>query len=218
MIAQRIISILIGYVFGLFQTGYIYGKLHRVDIREHGSGNAGTTNTLRTLGWKAGLITFIGDLSKAILALFVTWLIFHKSQLAGVHVLMQYAGLGAILGHNYPIYLGFKGGKGIACTAGFILAFCPIMAPACLALFIFAVLVTRYVSLGSIIVVVMFLAQLFVFGNLGLLPVPNGFLPEVYTLGIIMTILALVKHKANIVRLLDGTESKLDFKKIGKED
>ena len=78
MTVDRIICILIGYAIGLFQTGYIYGKTQHIDLREHGSGNAGTTNTLRTLGFKAGAITFAGDCGKAILAIFISWLIFHE--------------------------------------------------------------------------------------------------------------------------------------------
>ncbi len=154
MIVARVICIAVGYVLGMFQTGYIYGKLHNVDIRQHGSGNAGATNTLRTLGWKAGLITFAGDLGKAMLAMLIGWLLFHEKYSDGVKLLEMYAGFGAVLGHNFPFYMKFKGGKGIACTAGFILAFYPPMAPLCLLLFIIIVAVTRYVSLGSILVMI----------------------------------------------------------------
>ena len=109
MTVGRIICILIGYAIGLFQTGYIYGKTQHIDIREHGSGNAGTTNTLRTLGFKAGAITFAGDCGKAILAIFISWLIFHAQYPEGIKLLGMYAGLGAVLGHNYPFYMKFKG-------------------------------------------------------------------------------------------------------------
>ena len=93
MTVDRIICILIGYAIGLFQTGYIYGKTQHIDIREHGSGNAGTTNTLRTLGFKAGAITFAGDCGKAILAIFISWLIFHAQYPEGIKLLGMYAGL-----------------------------------------------------------------------------------------------------------------------------
>ena len=109
MTVGRIVCILIGYAIGLFQTGYIYGKTQHIDIREHGSGNAGTTNTLRTLGFKAGAITFAGDCGKAILAIFISWLIFHAQYPEGIKLLGMYAGLGAVLGHNYPFYMKFKG-------------------------------------------------------------------------------------------------------------
>lgn len=213
MILSRGICLVIGYIFGLFQTGYIYGKAHNIDIRQQGSGNAGTTNALRTLGWKAGLITFIGDLGKAMLAMLAAWLLFHEKYPDGVKLLEMYAGFGAVLGHNFPFYLKFKGGKGIACTSGFILAFCPLMAPICLILFIGAVAITRYVSLGSILVVVSFFIQLIVFGQMGLLRVAPDLLPEVYVVGGLFTLLALWRHRANIKRLLSGTENKLSLHK-----
>ena len=87
MLAVRGICILIGYILGMFQTGYIYGKLHHIDIRQHGSGNAGATNTLRTLGWKAGLITFAGDIGKAILSMVIAWLLFGEKYPDGVKLL-----------------------------------------------------------------------------------------------------------------------------------
>lgn len=102
MLAVRGICILIGYILGMFQTGYIYGKLHHIDIRQHGSGNAGATNTLRTLGWKAGLITFAGDIGKAILSMVIAWLLFGEKYPDGVKLLEMYAGFGAVLGHNFP--------------------------------------------------------------------------------------------------------------------
>ncbi len=213
MILSRGICLAIGYIFGLFQTGYIYGKAHNVDIRQQGSGNAGTTNALRTLGWKAGLITFIGDLGKAMLAMLVAWLLFHEKYPDGVKLLEMYAGFGAVLGHNFPFYLKFKGGKGIACTSGFILAFCPFMAPICLILFIGAVVITRYVSLGSILVVVSFFIQLMIFGQMDWLKVNPDLLLEVYVVGGLFSILALWRHRANIRRLLSGTENKLSLHK-----
>ncbi len=213
VILSRVICLAIGYVFGLFQTGYIYGKAHNIDIREHGSGNAGTTNTLRTLGWKAGAITFIGDLAKAMLAILVSWLIFRNQYPDTVKILEMYAGLGAVLGHNYPCYLHFKGGKGIACTSGFILAVFIPTAPICLVLFILAVAITRYVSLGSILVAISFYIQLVVYGQMGFFPVKPEYLPEVYMVGAVFSLLALWRHRANIKRLLTGTENKFGMSK-----
>ncbi len=215
MILARGICIVIGYCLGMFQTGYIYGKLHHVDIRQHGSGNAGATNTLRTLGLKAGLITFFGDLGKAMLAMLIAWLLFHKEYPGMVMLLEMYAGLGAVLGHNFPAYLKFKGGKGIACTAGFILAFYPPMAVLCLLLFIVVVAVTRYVSLGSILVMVCFFVQLVVFGQLGYLRINHDFMTEMYIVGAVFAVMGIWRHKANIKRLLDGTENKFSFSKSG---
>lgn len=213
MIISRIICLAIGYIFGLFQTGYIYGKAHKIDIREHGSGNAGTTNTLRTLGWKAGLITFLGDLCKAMLAILIAWLLFRDRYPEYVKILQMYAGLGAVLGHNYPVYLKFKGGKGIACTAGFILACFWQVAPVCLVLFILAVAITRYVSLGSILVVISFFIQLVVFDQAGIIYLTEESRGEVYILGAVFTLLALWRHRENIKRLLKGQENKFGTSK-----
>lgn len=213
MIVTRIIALVIGYGFGLFQTGYIYGKKHGVDIRTQGSGNAGTTNTLRVLGWKAGLVTFLGDLFKAIFAVLLVKFLFHNQYPQSVKILELYAGFGAVLGHNFPFYLKFKGGKGIACTSGMILAVCPIAAPICLVLFLAAVGITRYVSLGSILVVTSYLIQVIVFGQLGYLHLEGADLMEFYVVSACFTAMALWRHRANIKRLLSGTENKFGTKK-----
>lgn len=217
MIVARIIALVIGYGFGLFQTGYIYGKRHGVDIRTQGSGNAGTTNTLRVLGWKAGLVTFLGDLFKAIFAVLLVKFLFQNQYPQSVKILELYAGFGAVLGHNFPFYLKFKGGKGIACTSGMILAVCPIAAPICLVLFIAAVGITRYVSLGSILVVTSYLIQVIVFGQLGYLHLEGAALVEFYIVSACFTAMALWRHRANIKRLLNGTENKFGTKKEEKK-
>ena len=131
MILARILALVVGYFFGTFQTGYFYGKAHGIDVREHGSGNSGTTNTLRTLGWKAGAVTFFGDLFKAIIAVLIFYFIYRNTYPQAVKCIELYAGFGAVLGHNFPFFLNFKGGKGIACTSGVILAVCPIASPIC---------------------------------------------------------------------------------------
>lgn len=213
IILARIISLVIGYAFGLFQTGYLYSRSKGVDIHKEGSGNVGTTNTLRVLGPKAGLITFLGDLCKTILAVIAVYFLFRNSYPEIVKVLEVYAGLGSVLGHNYPFYLQFKGGKGIACTSGMILAVCPAAAPICLIAFILAVAVTRYVSLGSVLVVSLFLVQVIVFGQLGWLNLEGAFLVEFYIVSACFTALAIWRHRENIVRLIKGTENKLSFGK-----
>ena len=214
MIAQRIICIVLGYFFGLIEMGYILGKIKNIDIRDFGSGNSGTTNTMRVLGKKAGLITFFVDALKAVFCGLLVYALFHKSCENIMFVLLLYSGFGVILGHNFPFYLGFKGGKGIACTTGVILAFHWQMAPLCVGLFIVVVLLTQYVSLGSILLVSVFFIELLLFGQTGHLPVADTYLPEIYVLGGIFTLMAIWRHRANIKRLLSGTENKLNlFKK-----
>ena len=120
---ERLICLLVCYVFGLFQTSYIIGKMHKTDIREHGSGNAGTTNALRTFGKKAGAMTLLGDCLKCVLAIVAVRLIFRNSAADVMPLLAIYAAAGCVLGHNFPINLGFRGGKGIAASVGFLIAF-----------------------------------------------------------------------------------------------
>lgn len=213
---ERIICILIGYVFGLFQTGYIYGRLHHVDIRQYGSGNAGTTNALRVLGKKAGIITYIGDCLKAVLAGAAVRLIFGESHPELLQLLVLYSGLGVVLGHNYPFYLKFKGGKGIAATSGMVLAFDWRLALCICVIFLAVVIVTRYVSLASLVMMAGFMILLIIGGQTGQYGLSTAFLYEVYAVGAVMTLLAFYKHKANIGRLIHGTENKLGAKKETK--
>lgn len=210
MIIARIVAIIIGYIIGLFQTGYLYGKSQGIDIREHGSGNSGTTNTLRTLGWKAGAITFIGDCAKAIIAVVIVHFIFRGME--GLKVVELYAGFGAVLGHNFPFYLKFKGGKGIACTAGMILAVCPQAAPICLVIFVGLVLATRYVSLGSIVMVTAFIIQTVIYNHMGWLGVEPSFMIEFDIVAACFTAMAIWRHRTNIKRLINGTENKFGQK------
>ncbi len=213
MIINRIIALAIGYVCGIFLSGYVYSKSKHQDITKMGSGNAGTTNTFRIFGWKAGLITLIGDITKPIIAIFITWLIFHKSQPEAMALLKFYAGFGCILGHDFPFYMkNFKGGKGIACTGGLIIACCPIEVPVSLGVFVLTVAVTRYVSLGSILAVISFFLQTVVYGETGILNLPEKYKPEIYIVAGIIMVIAIVRHRENIKRLLNGNENKFSFK------
>ncbi len=199
---------MIGYVFGLFQTAYLYGKLHGIDIRNYGSGNAGTTNTLRTLGTKAGLIVLLGDIMKCILAIVLTNMLFQNSHPDEIYLLKIYAAAGAILGHNFPFYLHFKGGKGIAATAGMILSFHPWLIPMGVILFFGTFFTTHYVSLGSLLVYAGFMIELVVLGQMGIFGMPQEALIEMYVIAGFLTVMAYYKHKDNIKRLLGGTERK----------
>lgn len=212
---ERLLCVVIGYLFGLIQTGYIYGKIKNIDIRKHGSGNAGTTNALRTLGWKAGVITFIGDSLKCVVAVTVVQLLFIQDPRQALY--SMYAGFGSVLGHNFPFYLKFKGGKGIASTAGLILALHPRMFLIVAAVFIGIVLFTQYVSLASISIMILFVTMVVVKGQSGMLFVSNADLYEYYALAIVLALLAIWRHRANIKRLLNGTENKTDVRKIGKK-
>ena len=212
---ERIICVCIGYAFGLLQTGYIYGKIHHVDIRKQGSGNAGTTNALRTLGWKAGVVTLLGDAFKCVFAVVAVHLIYKSSHAQILPLLSMYAGMGAVLGHNYPFYMKFKGGKGIAATAGLLLSTTtPVMVLICLAAFVGLVAATRYVSVGSLVVVVIYLLEIIYQGQTGVYKMADHYLYEMYGIAAFLMILAFFKHRENIKRLLKGTENKISVGKI----
>ena len=199
MIIKVIICLGLGYLFGCFSTGYFIGKINKVDIRQHGSGNAGTTNALRTLGAKAGALTFLGDILKAIIPIIIIRFFIFPSQDI-TPLLSLYTGLGVVIGHNYPFWLSFKGGKGIAATGGAMAAFDPRIIPVGLLLFVGSVAITKYVSVGSLVVSFLFPAWVIIFhtGDLHMLFV-----------SVIFTALAFIKHRPNIQRLLNGTENKL---------
>ncbi len=204
----RIVCVLIGYIFGLFQTSYIYGRLHGIDIKQHGSGNAGTTNALRVLGKKAGAVVFFGDVLKTGLAIVVVRLLFKDSHADILQLLSLYAAAGAILGHDFPFYLGFKGGKGIACTAGLIAFFHPILIPVELVIFAIAFGTTHYVSLGSLLIQIGLVVQLVVFGQLGYWNMEQAALNELYIVMVFLAALAFWGHRSNIDRLIHKTERK----------
>lgn len=218
----RLLCIVIGYIFGLFQTGYFYGKSKGIDIRNHGSGNSGATNTVRVLGTKAGLIVLLGDVLKCILAVLTTYLLFVKffpaenaNELKALYKL--YTGLGVVLGHNFPFYLKFKGGKGIAASAGLIICFGPIYTIIELIIFAAAFVTTHFVSLGSLLVYATFMILIVVYGQLGKFGCSVSVLVEMYIITFILTLLAFIRHKKNIQRLFKGEESPVFLSKKAKE-
>lgn len=216
-IFYRIIAVVVGYVFGLFQTGYIYGKLNNVDIRDFGSGNAGTTNAMRVLGKKAGIITYIGDTFKAILAGITMRLlcqfVFGIEEPSFVFLIILYTGFGVVLGHNFPFYMGFKGGKGIAASSGVIMALADWKLIALgLLTFIAVALIFRFVSLASIVMMIGFFAEVILFGCLNMIPVTGNFTEIIIITGLVSG-LAVFRHRSNIGRLLNGTERRIGEKK-----
>ena len=211
---ERIICLVIGYFLGIIQTGFIYGKIKNIDIRKHGSGNAGATNALRTLGWKAGATTFLGDALKSVLAVVIAHVVFADDPLVLLYAM--YAGLGVVLGHNYPFYLKFKGGKGVASTAGLMFAIDPLIGLTMLIVFLSIFLTTKYVSLGSLTIMLVFVIELILFGQLGRYDIAAAGLYEMYGLAIFLAALCWWRHRANIQRLLKGNENKIIFSQIKK--
>lgn len=204
----RLICLLIGYAFGCFQTSYIYGRLHGIDIRNYGSGNAGTTNSLRVLGKKAGVIVLLCDMLKTGLAIIVVRLLFREQYGDILYLLAMYAAAGSVLGHNFPFYLKFKGGKGIACTAGLIVFFHPYMILPQAVSFLTIFFTTHYVSLGSLVTAVLLVAEMIIFGQLGVFGMSQSALNELYIVTILLAVLAFWGHRENIKRLLHKEERK----------
>ena len=204
MVLKCILVGVIGYLLGNISSGYLVSKAYGLrDIRKHGSGNSGTTNVLRTLGWLPSVLTLVGDCLKGYVACLI------GSALAGDWG-MLIGGLCAILGHDFPVFMGFKGGKGIATSLGLIIAINPWLALAELVVQIIAVALTRYMSIASLITTVAF-------------PVVTAILErgrENYPLFLIAACIAsalsLFGHRSNIKRLIEGNENRLDFAKISR--
>ena len=200
----RLICLLIGYAFGCIQSAYIAGRINGMDIRDHGSGNSGFTNATRVLGRKAGIMVFVADVAKTIGAFVVASLIFDGGGtfFYSNYVLPGlYAGLGAVLGHVFPVVLKFRGGKGIACTVAIVLMLDWRVALIIFGIGIVIVIVTRYISAASLFITLFTPVMMLVFGY-GL---------EAVGITVILGALAWYLHRGNIQRLLNGTERKFSL-------
>lgn len=206
--AWNLLCLAIGYFCGCISSAYIVGKFYHLDIRNSGSGNAGTTNVLRTLGKLPALLTFVGDFLKAAIPVLIIRLFIGTPE--NWYLLALYIGLGVVLGHNYPFYLKFKGGKGIAVTASVVTSTAhPLIILGGLLLFIIVVAITRYVSLGSLFV------AWYIPVNTVALHRSNAYFIHMLVVSLLFTALAYYQHRQNIVRLLNGTENKLWGSKKG---
>jgi acyl phosphate:glycerol-3-phosphate acyltransferase len=193
---------LVAYLLGSIPFGFLVAKAKGVDIRSAGSGNIGATNAMRVLGKPAGIFVLIMDCAKGYVAVWFCNMVLKAPQETDFVI----AGIFAVLGHNYPCWLKFKGGKGIATSAGVFLALAPWAALVALVIFILAVLVTKYVSVGSIAAAIALPVTVWVMT------------PDNRLLCIVTTILgalAIYKHKSNIQRLMAGTENRLGKKAGG---
>ena len=203
---------IISYLLGSVNTAIIVSKtMYKDDIREHGSGNAGLTNVLRTYGKKAAGLTLLGDMMKSIVAIGVAGLFFGFQYHAGMSFSQPcyVAGLFAVVGHIFPIYYGFRGGKGVLTTATAALVLTPIPFAILITLFIIIVAVSKYVSLGSVSVAVLY--PVVVPGYIKFCAAPVPALVALST--IIIAILVVWCHRENLQRISDRTERKISFKK-----
>lgn len=206
---ERLICVAIGYACGLFQTAYLIGKVYHTDMRKHGSGNLGSTNVMRTLGKKAGALNLLGDCLKCVVAILIARALYGRTQADILPLLSLYAAAGCVLGHNFPFYLKFKGGKGIAASVGLLLAFDIRIFAICAVVFFGLFFTTHYVSLCSVSAYVTALICMIVLGQMGAYGMDLNHRMELYVLMAALTILAIYRHSSNIKRLLDGTENKI---------
>lgn len=192
-----IIAFVAAYLLGSISTSILIGRIiSNIDVRDYGSGNAGATNVLRTLGKKAALIVVAGDFLKGVVGVLIGYyLIGGEGALLG--------GLGAVLGHNFPIYFNFKGGKGIVTSTAVIFMINWKIGLILLIISIFIIAITKYVSLGSIVGTCLYPIAVYFFDNRSW---------EYITFAIIMAIIAVVRHRQNIKRLIKGEESKIGSK------
>ncbi|MGN0135949.1 glycerol-3-phosphate 1-O-acyltransferase PlsY [Anaerotignum sp.] len=199
----RLICLCIGYFVGCIETAYVVGRIWKVDLRQHGSGNLGTTNALRVLGKKAGAVVFFGDIMKSVVAFLICRTIFKdEGNLAGV-----YGSVGAVLGHNYPFYLKFKGGKGIAVMIGMTAAMAfsidfRLAIPNAIVGFGLA-FATGYVSVGSLLFALTLPISCYLL----------GYDHEIVLLTACVGVMAFWRHRGNIKKLMNGTENKFGSKK-----
>jgi glycerol-3-phosphate acyltransferase PlsY len=197
-----IISLVLAYIAGSIPTAVWTGKLfHGIDVREHGSGNAGATNTIRVLGWKSGIPVMIVDLAKGWLGASLPVMLNAAPEGSSTLLALQIAcGMAAIIGHVFPIMAGFRGGKGVATTFGVLLALHPALTLSCAAVFLVVLLLTGYVSLSSMTAGIMFpILLMTVFETPSLL---------FKVFSVLIAIALLLTHYKNIGRLLKGEEKR----------
>lgn len=210
-IAGLILCALIGYVLGSLNFALILSKkMYGEDIRNHGSKNAGTTNMMRTYGKKAAFLTILGDILKGIVAVAIG--AFAMGNVLGGYL----AGLFCVIGHVFPVFYGFKGGKGVATAAAVILMLNPFVFLCVLGVFVITVILSRYISLGSVLSAAVFPLLTFYtyFGTTEYIPY-KGF---AFLFSFLMALLVIIKHRTNLSRLAHGTESKFSFVKSKKPE
>ena len=196
MILRYIICAAAAYLLGSISFGILLTKNSGHDIRKEGSGNTGASNALRVFGLRTGLVTFICDILKAVISVLL------GKALAGEYGGML-AGLFVIIGHNWPLFFGFKGGKGISCSCAVVLLNFPGPGAIAIAICIAAIAITRYISVGSMLLLISYAVILCVIKPFW----PHG------VWAIVLAVMAVARHHGNIKRLLNGTENKLSFKK-----
>ncbi len=205
-----IVMLLIAYVIGSINFSVIFSKKFAgFDVREKGSGNAGSTNMLRSVGKGAAALTLICDILKGVVAISIAIILGNMFKDTNKELLVQIAGIAVVIGHTFPIFFGFKGGKGVATSLGILLMSNWQIGLICLVFALILMILTRMVSLGSCAAAVLFpVLTLFINDNYTVLTEgKNGTTYFIYSL--ILAIIVLFNHRSNIKRILNGTESRL---------
>lgn len=206
----KVITAIIAYLIGSVNFSVILSKkMAGFDVREKGSGNAGTTNMLRSVGKKAAALTLICDILKGIVAILIAMFIGWAFQVENQSLLVQIAGIAVVIGHTFPVFFGFKGGKGVATSLGILIMSNWQIGLICLVFGVLLIALTRMVSLGSCAAAVLFpVLTLFITENY-IVTQGSGYL--IYS--IILAVIVLFNHRSNIKRILAGKENKISFKK-----
>jgi glycerol-3-phosphate acyltransferase PlsY len=201
------VGAILAYLIGSLPSAVWLGQAYQgIDVRDFGSGNAGATNTFRVLGTKAGIFVMALDIFKGLTAvtLATVWMQLGFIAESQIVLFKLVFGISAVLGHIFPIYIGFRGGKGVATLLGMVLGINPLVAAICIAMFLIVLLLTKYVSLGSIIGTLTFPVMLMITDI-----EPNDLLLVVF--GFTFFLVVLFTHKRNVQRILNGTENKANF-------
>ena len=206
----NIIIAIIAYLIGSINFSVIISKkMAGFDVREKGSGNAGTTNMLRSVGKKGAAITLICDILKGVVAILIAMFIGWAFKVENQSLLVQIAGIAVVIGHTFPIFFGFKGGKGVATSLGILIMTNWQIGLICLVFGIVLIALTRMVSLGSCTAAVLFpVLTLFISENY-IVSQGSGY----FVYSVILAIIVLFNHRSNIKRILSGKENKISFKK-----
>lgn len=214
--AIYVIVFIVAYLIGSVNFSILISKkMAGFDVREKGSGNAGTTNVLRTVGKKAAALTLCCDILKGVFAVLIARVLGHFVTDINAAVLVELAAFGVVIGHTFPVFFGFKGGKGVATSLGIILIINWRIGLACLLFWIILVAITRMVSLGSISAAVLFAVLTII--------IRENYITAEYhwsyiIFGILLACFVVFNHRANLKRILSGTENKLSFKKKKEEN